>query len=78
MVRNAVLMLIEVENVVESMGEGIRTSPQPYIDCRNRSGEEKGGAASCLVVGHLAGQTAAPPLETPANAVLLTLNRACR
>jgi len=68
-------MLVEKLRVYDGVeGEGIRTSPQPNIDC-NRSEEEKVEVRR-LVVGHLAGQTAAPPLEAPANAIPFTLNRA--
>lgn len=39
---------------------------------------KKNGGAWCLVVGHLARKAAAPPLQTPADAILLALNRAAR
>src|SRR5690242_20896386 len=40
--------------------------------------EKRRSSARCLVVRHLAGQTAAPPLETPTDTILLALNRAAR
>ena len=40
--------------------------------------EEVEASRKCLVVRHLAGQTAAPSLQTPADPILLALNRAAR